>query len=337
MNIVTVVIRARDCASDLERCLKGLEQQNLPEATALEVVVVDNDSTDNTTGVARAHGARIVNIPRAMFSWGRALNYGIQEGSGQNVILLSSDACPVDGDFIANMLLPFEDRRVACVYGRQIPHPDATIEEILRLGSHFDGTPRVFDSSTRSDPTGNGLIVSNACAAIRRSIWEELKYNEYIEGGEEGIWTHLAIQRGYRSIYQPTAQVYHSHKDAVLRRACRSVELFLKNRRLKDLPISLYALVRWLLHLTKSRIKDCFAPGLQISTRLKGLFTLPLELAGNAVVYYLLKYWPQGRIRSFLWDTKLSFRTAGGTALLPDWLTVPKEANGTHSVLGEGE
>ena len=306
MNIVSIVIRARDCENDLTRCMKALEGQVLPDSTALEFVVVDNESRDGTGDVARAYGAQAINIPRSTFSWGRALNYGMKHAAGAYVILLSADAYPKDERFVANILSPLANEKVACVYGRQIPRADAPVEEIMRLGKYFDDTPRVFDSSMSSDLNGSGLIVSNACAAIRRSLWVEMNYDEDIEGGEEGIWTKQMIEKGYLSVYQPAAQVYHSHNDAVLRRACRTVELFLKNRKLKNLPINAFVFVRWMLHLIKSRLQTCATPGLKFTARVKGLAVLPVELVSNTIVFTVLSVQPHGRMRSLLWDAKIN-------------------------------
>ncbi|QLD11121.1 glycosyltransferase family A protein [Microbacterium oleivorans] len=58
---VSVVIPVKDDAVALRRCLRALSLQLDPPD---EVVVVDNASTDDSAGVARAAGARIVTCPQ---------------------------------------------------------------------------------------------------------------------------------------------------------------------------------------------------------------------------------------------------------------------------------
>src|SRR5262249_1702291 len=54
-----------------------------------EVVVADNGSTDGSQMIARAHGARVVNVPTR--GYGSALNTGILAARGRYVIMGDSD------------------------------------------------------------------------------------------------------------------------------------------------------------------------------------------------------------------------------------------------------
>src|SRR5690554_7959832 len=53
MSTISVVIPAKDDAEFLDRCLFSLSIQTRP---ADEIIVVDNNSTDDTAAVARRHG-----------------------------------------------------------------------------------------------------------------------------------------------------------------------------------------------------------------------------------------------------------------------------------------
>ena len=57
--LVTVVIPVKDRADELRRCLLSLARVRYPE-DRLEVVVVDDGSTDPSAAVARSLGARVV-------------------------------------------------------------------------------------------------------------------------------------------------------------------------------------------------------------------------------------------------------------------------------------
>ena len=66
--MLSVVIRARNEAKWLGRCLYALSNQRL---AIDDVILVNNASTDGTLDVAKSYGARIVDISPAEFSFGR--------------------------------------------------------------------------------------------------------------------------------------------------------------------------------------------------------------------------------------------------------------------------
>lgn len=82
----TVVIPAYNEGAYLGRTLESLARQDF--AGEVEVIVVDNDSSDGTAEVARAHGARILFEPRRGVCWAR--QRGTAAARGQ--LVLSTDA-----------------------------------------------------------------------------------------------------------------------------------------------------------------------------------------------------------------------------------------------------
>lgn len=75
---------------------RGIEQVlgRMP-AFVDEVIVVDNDSTDRTAEVARAHGARV--IREKVRGYGRAYKTGLMEARGDIIVTLDGDhSYPVD-------------------------------------------------------------------------------------------------------------------------------------------------------------------------------------------------------------------------------------------------
>ncbi len=82
----SVVVPALDEAAVLAGCLDSLAGQDL--AGRVEVIVVDNGSTDATSEVARAHGAVVVAEPRRGVCYARQRGLEVATGS----VVVSTDA-----------------------------------------------------------------------------------------------------------------------------------------------------------------------------------------------------------------------------------------------------
>lgn len=303
-SVISVVVRVRNAEKDLQDCLALLRRQHLPEGLQLEIIVVDNESSDCSVRVARECGAKIIFLPTSEFSWGRALNRGIAAASGEIVLLVSADAHPVGNKWLLEMAAPLIDPQVAVVYGRQIPRQDAPIDEIVRLGKKF-GT-RSFTAKCPPlglTPRGEFFPASNACAAIRKIIWETTPYDEEIAGGEDGVWTFEVFKKGYFVSYQSTACVYHSHDDSIFRDAWRHLEILKKNSTLNDQPLVVFSYIRFLLSKTKRRLGNVFFPGIRPILRIKGLIYLPFELISFCILAFFF-HSKNGSIkyRRFFWD-----------------------------------
>ncbi len=89
---MSVVIPAYNAQRSLGRVLAALAAQQPPPE---EVIVVDNDSTDRTSEIAAAHGARVVTAP--VRSAGGARNAGWDAARSEIVVFLDSDAIPQAG------------------------------------------------------------------------------------------------------------------------------------------------------------------------------------------------------------------------------------------------
>ena len=83
---VSLVVRTHNEGRYLDRVLAAAKGCG-PVLT--EIVVVDSGSDDATLDIAKAHGAKIVCIEKAEFSFGRSLNLGCAASRGEVVVFLS--------------------------------------------------------------------------------------------------------------------------------------------------------------------------------------------------------------------------------------------------------
>lgn len=90
---ISVVVPARNEEARIARCLEPL--RGAP--CVIEVIVVDDESSDDTASIAREHGARVVSGSPLPDGWvGKiwALQQGISAASGDVVVTLDADARP---------------------------------------------------------------------------------------------------------------------------------------------------------------------------------------------------------------------------------------------------
>jgi rhamnosyltransferase len=201
--LASVVIRAKNEARYIGEVLSALFEQ--VAANPFEVIVVDSGSTDATLGIIKRYPVKLIEMAPGTFTYGRALNLGIQEASGDFVASLSAHSTPTSERWLANLIEPFKNPRVAGVIGRQMPRPNATSLELLNM-RYISGL-----MSERPQLRDRNPMFSNANGALRRSLWQRLPFDEGVKGAEDIAWARSMQGLGYLIAYEPSAAVYHSH------------------------------------------------------------------------------------------------------------------------------
>jgi glycosyltransferase involved in cell wall biosynthesis len=108
---ISVIICTRNRAALLEKCLLSVEGQTL-EASAFEVLVVDNGSSDATPLVLKKFSERLplTTIPEPVIGLSRARNTGWQAAKSDFIAFLDDDAM-ADPDWLASGLRSFQTVR----------------------------------------------------------------------------------------------------------------------------------------------------------------------------------------------------------------------------------
>ncbi len=194
---ISVVIRTKNESKYLGKVLSRLKEERY--AGSVEIIVVDSGSTDDTVATAESFGCRIIRMNPEEFSFGRSLNIGIENASGEIIVNLSGHSVPEKTDYLDLMVKPFAEPSVAATFGRDIPWPEACPSQARDIFNHF---PEI-------GPDGNKF--SNANAAIRRTVWEKIRFDEEISAAEDLLWAKKVMNAGYLINYIPAARVYHSH------------------------------------------------------------------------------------------------------------------------------
>jgi glycosyltransferase involved in cell wall biosynthesis len=114
---LTVVIPSLNGAAGVDRCLRALAVQTI--RSRMEVVVVDDGSTDDTAAVADRHGVTVIRHAQNR-GVAAARNSGLAAASADIVAYLDDD-CEPQPDWAATLLAGYDIPEVAGVGGLVVP------------------------------------------------------------------------------------------------------------------------------------------------------------------------------------------------------------------------
>lgn len=195
---ISIVVRTKNEEKSIGRTLDRVSSQKID--IPVEIIVIDSGSTDTTREIAGRYTSTIFPIPSESFTFGYALNYGIERAKGAIIVNLSAHCTPTDEKWLSELITPIREGRVDAVYGRQVPVRGLNPFEEVSLHKHFPEAEQV-----------DGRVpFSNANCAFLKTMWEEVKFDEDLPSWEDYLW-YLLLKDRRRFQYSPKAAVYHSH------------------------------------------------------------------------------------------------------------------------------
>jgi len=199
---VSIIIRTKNEEKLIEQCLASVFNQDFKD---FEVVIVDSGSTDRTLEIAKNFPVKIVEYHHdGNFKPGKALNLGIQNSSGKYIVMLSAHCIPENGRWLGELLEYMGPEDVAGVYGNQKATQETDNIDKLDLLLFFGPEKRIQKKESF-------FYFHNANSIIKRSVWQEIPFDEEIRHYEKIPWARKVINKGYTLIYTPKAAVSHWH------------------------------------------------------------------------------------------------------------------------------
>ncbi|MHA2429097.1 MAG: glycosyltransferase, partial [Candidatus Hermodarchaeia archaeon] len=200
--MISVIIPARNAEETLEKCLVAvLNQQGIDEP--IEVIVVDDGSTDSTGEIAKRVGITFLRLegegPAA------ARNVGVDIAQGEIILFTDADCEPAE-NWISQMLRSFEDPEVVGVRGA---YRTRQREKMARFVQHEYGFKYERISCLEEID-----FIDTYSAGYRRKVFME-------NGGFQPVFPHASVEdqelsfrlarKGYKMVFNPKAIVYHLH------------------------------------------------------------------------------------------------------------------------------
>jgi glucosyl-dolichyl phosphate glucuronosyltransferase len=214
----SVIIATYNRAEELVKTLESLK--NLESSGPWEVIIVDNNSSDNTREVVTE---RIESFPVPLHyllekEQGRsaALNAGIKKAQGE-ILAITDDDVRVDADWLVNSERALERLNCDYVGGKALPIWSGDIPEWMpnRGGKHWgviallDYGPEPIEFGQKV-PLGVNMVFRRECFA-RAGMWDNSigRKAGTLLGQEVREWAQRGRAAGLRGFYSPDLIVHH--------------------------------------------------------------------------------------------------------------------------------
>ncbi len=205
---VTVIVPTKDRADELDDCLTALFALDYP-GERLEVIVVDDGSTDGTAGVAHRHPCvYLANDRNRGQSYSR--NAGARIASGEILAFIDSDCVP-SVEWLSDLVPFFSWSKIAAVGGFVAGyHADSRLDRYEQVASSLNMGGRMIlmtdDRSMSYVPTCN-LLVRRDVYRAEGGLREEMRVGEDVDL----CWRLRGA--GWNLVYSPTGTVWHRHRN----------------------------------------------------------------------------------------------------------------------------
>lgn len=212
MKQVAVVIPNYNGKKYLNNCLRALYENTDME---IEVIVVDNHSSDGSVEQARAlyPEVRYIMLDKN-YGFSRAVNEGIRAANAPYVLLLNNDT-EIKRDFVRKLWQRImSNEKIFSAEAKMLKYADSN--EIDSAGTFYNALGWAFArGKDRPDYEYEKVCDTFAACAgaaiYRKSVFEKIgmfdeNYFAYLEDIDIGYRARIY---GYRNVYEPKAKVLH--------------------------------------------------------------------------------------------------------------------------------
>jgi glycosyltransferase involved in cell wall biosynthesis len=222
---LTVCIATYNRARLLPGLFAALAEQKVPPDLAWEVVIVDNNSRDDTAAaierLAPTLPVPVRQVLETEQGMSHARNRGIVESRGAMIGILDDDVLPAP-DWVATLVRLAEELHADGLGGQILPAwespPPAWLRNDSRLQEHCFALMRHPERRELSYPMEGAGQIWGSNMAFRKALFDEIGLfdtqhgrggGKLYKGNEELRFINKALQRGRRLVYDPSLIVHH--------------------------------------------------------------------------------------------------------------------------------
>ncbi len=243
---LSICIATLNACDYLRNCLRSITEQSslvIGDVTAaaapdqsleqpvlkVELIVVDNGSTDGTISMLQAEFPTVRLLRNATnLGFARPVNQALHASVGNYMLLLNPDTIVLPGA-INELVAYLESNPQVGICGPKVLNRDGTLQKACRRGvsrpwaafSYFSGLSALFPHSKffggyllnylPEDEIHEVDGISGSCMLIRRQVIEEIGYldERFFAYQEDADYCFQAKVRGWKVVYLPVAQIIH--------------------------------------------------------------------------------------------------------------------------------
>jgi len=247
---VTIIIPVRNRPDEVHECLLSLQKLDYPPEK-LEVIVVDDESTDSTPDVVSEFQVRLIKNPDRMgASYSR--NLATKEAKGEILAFLDSD-CMAHSLWLRELVPSFVDEANGAVGGKVDSwFGKKTLDRYEKVFSSLN----MGDRSRSTKEEGKFFYIPACNLLVKKEVFLNLGgFNVEMDVGEDVDFCWRLKDRGLEIEYRPAGIVYHRHRNRIgeffqRRFQYGTSEPFLQKKhpdRLKKMFYSPLTLLLWLI------------------------------------------------------------------------------------------
>ena len=194
MQKLSVVIRNKNQVKSLAFLLKNLSERYIDDID--EIIVIDNNSVDNSINVINKYYAKLVTIES--FSYGGSANLAAESSSNNIIVMFSAHAYPVSHDFFKQIKIKFNE------------NPNLAGTRCLHNPNDYKNY--INNISSKLDPNKSGLIFCGS--AFNKKVWEKHKFKNDIQTFEDKEWSKRVLSFGYDIEFSPSIFAYEINRNS---------------------------------------------------------------------------------------------------------------------------
>lgn len=214
-RIISIIIPTRNREESLRRLLASIDKLIQVDRTCLEVLVVNNNSTDHTAEFLQSLERVGVNyelkcLMEPIKGQSAAINCGFRHCTGEIICLIDDDVV-VDSNWLSGLLESYEKSPFDAIQGRVLPGVDPRGRPADPAKLYYYNIPLVDHGEEMKSIRG----LTGAHMTFKRAVFEEVGFfNIKLGPGASGFSGDTEFSRrvaaaGFKIGYSPLLIVYH--------------------------------------------------------------------------------------------------------------------------------
>ena len=212
--MISFVVRTRDEEQWVGHTIQSIIDYFGPNS---EIIVVDNESVDDTLEIVnlfarRFHNIKVYTMKRSDYTPGKSLNFGISKTSSESKIVgIISSHCQIKDIDLDLLNQYFKDEKCAAVFGKQIP-----VYRGKKIRMRY-----IWDNFNVDNPVNNPLenieieryFFHNAFSFVRKTHVQDIPFDEDLSGKEDRYWAEKVVKAGKHYTLDPRIVCLHHWTD----------------------------------------------------------------------------------------------------------------------------